>query len=169
MFIYVLRIKWGLSFIVKTFLYPVIRYGKGLYLCPQFFYFFFLILRSTPIPVPWWMPSNGSELFFYWDFFSLTFLIAFAPSNKPIIIAIVIVIMPYFHLLIVTNQSGTYFNNHRHFLKRGKKRGSMSTSLALMQIRIKYIPYDTQNNKVYDIQNDPQIYVHLFTDIFFVW
>ena len=42
---------------------------------------------------------------------------------------------------------------------------------------LKYIPAcatrqggpDIQNDKTYDIQNDPQIYVHLFTNMLFVW
>ena len=58
MFIYALCVRWGLNFMVKIFLYLVIR-QKILYLCPQFFCFLFFIFCYAPIPPPWWMPSNG--------------------------------------------------------------------------------------------------------------
>ena len=41
------------SFWVKKFLYSLIKHKKGLYLWTQ-----------VLIPPPWWMPSDGSELFF---------------------------------------------------------------------------------------------------------
>ena len=95
--------------------------------------------------------AMGISHFLICAFWALRF-IAFIPIDKLIIIA-----HDYhrYHAIFVfvdvTNQSGTYFNNHRYFLtafshisqvlKRSgtyvKKHGSMYTSLALM--RIKYI------------------------------
>ena len=91
----------------KHFWHLFIKHEKGLYLSPQCFYFFFLILGDTPIPVPWWMPSNGP--FFSWGFLSLPGVLTIVPLDKFIIIAILIVVMPYFYLLIC-------YNNHRYFL-----------------------------------------------------
>ena len=46
------------------------------------------------------MPSNRQEFLFYWGFLGPPFLITIIQLNKPIIIAIMIVIMPYFYLLL---------------------------------------------------------------------
>ena len=40
----------------KNFLYPVIK--NTFTYPPQFFCFLFFVFWHTPIPVPWWMPSN---------------------------------------------------------------------------------------------------------------
>ena len=130
------------------------------------------------------MPGNRQEPFPYLCFFSLPIFITLVPFNKLIIVAIVIASPHNSICSCLTNQSGTYSSKHRssltalshidYVLKRsgtsGKKRGSMSTSLALM--RIKYIhgndlwrrtttpscvPWDP---KIYSIMRDKARRIH---------
>ena len=75
------------------FLYPVTRHKEAYVYPHNFSVSFFFVLGNTPIPQPWWMPSNRQDLFFYWNFLSLWFFMVFVPFNKSIIIAMIIFIM----------------------------------------------------------------------------
>ena len=82
------------------FLYPVTRHKEAYVYPHNFSVSFFFVLGNTPIPQPWWMPSNRQDLFFYWNFLSLWFFMVFVPFNKSIIIAMIIFIMLQFCLLL---------------------------------------------------------------------
>ena len=79
----------------------------------SFFYLLFFIPWHTPIPPSWWIPSSRRLHFFYWDILRLSLLISFIPLDTFMIIAIRILVKPYFYFLICYIQSGTSINNPR--------------------------------------------------------
>ena len=94
---------------------------KSRYSCTQFFCLFFLIFWHAPTPPAWWVPSNTHYFFFYLCFLCLTFLITLVPLNNLVFLIKIIVIMPYFYLLLwnqfwVLRWSGTNSNNHGNSL-----------------------------------------------------
>ena len=64
----------------------VTRHKKVLFISTIFLPLFFFFFWHASIPPSWWTPGNGHQLFFYFWFLNLSFLICMAPPNKKIII-----------------------------------------------------------------------------------